>query len=392
MKKQILMFMFGTLTNVPYVINEGKGLARQGYTVRLLGLRYEYTQPKHEEIAPGFFIHRISLFSRWIFGENDRFQFVRYLEVALRSFLWGLFRPVSLFVGHDLVTLPYVYPLARIRGCRIVYRAHELWSEQSPDFPMANFWLKLDKFFSRRVDGIISPEMNRAKVYLNEYGARELPVVVFNCPQLIERPGQSSLRQLLSEKGVKNGFIVYYQGAIGRTRLVDKLLEAMRYTPNEISLVMVGWASDEFNNWLHAFIAENNLQNRVINLGFVKHGPYLFELCSGADVGIVFAKDDCRNHRFMGTAANKLFEYMMLGVPILASNTTGYYDIVEGEHVGKCVDSESPESIAKGIMELYQNVSLRREIQQQCLRLSKEQYNWDLVFPKLLKRYQELMR
>jgi glycosyltransferase involved in cell wall biosynthesis len=333
----------------------------------------------------------MNLLTRLLFGEDDRFQLFRYIEVALRSFLWGLFRPASLFVGHDLVTLPYVYPLARIRRRRIVYRAHELWSEAAPNFPMAKFWLSLDKYFSARVDGIVSPEINRAKIYMDEYGAPKLPTVVFNCPRLIKRPRQSPLRRLLAERGVDKPFVVYYQGAIGSTRLVDKLVEAMQYTSNDISLAMVGWGNGDFIDWMNRFIEEHQLKNRIVNLGFVEHGPYLFELCSGADVGVVFAKDDCRNHRFMGTAANKLFEYMMLGVPILASSTPSYYTIVEGELVGKCVDSEDPQSIAAGIMELYQNELLRKELQQSCLRLSKEKYNWDLVFPKLLGLYQELM-
>ena len=280
------MFMFSTLENIPPVINEGTSLAKCGYTFRFLGVRYHKTQPRFEEVAPGFYVHRMTLITRALLGEHDVFQMFRYAEFALRSFLWGLFRPAVLFIGYDLITLPFVYPLARLRRKPVVYRAGELWAEQTPGVRWDSFWRQLDKIFSPRVDALVAPEVNRAAVYFNEYGAVKFPTVVFNCPVLMPRSANSPLRGMLSEKGVKGNFIVYYQGGIGAARKTDKLIEAMKYLSEDVSLVLLGRITLSFERWLDDFIIQNNLKERVVYLGFVADGPRRFELCAGADVGI----------------------------------------------------------------------------------------------------------
>ena len=385
------MFVFGSLENVPPIINEGRSLAEVGYIVHILALRYKSSQPKIEEVVEGFYIHRMTLLTRMVFGDNDIFQLLRYIEVAVRSFFAGIFQAADLFVAHDLITLPYVYPLARIRRRKVVYRAHELWSEQAPNYPKAYFWKKLDKFLSPRVDALVTAEENRAIVYSEEYHTPQFPTVVYNCPKFITRPHSSPLKEILVARNLKNGFIVYYQGGIASTRSIDKLVESMLYTSDDISLVLVGNTSESFIKWVSPFVKENKLEQRITLLGYIKYGDFLMQLCSGADIGVVFAKADCRNNIFSGTASNKLFEYMMLGLPILASDLKSYSEIVGNENIGICVISEDPKDIARGIMKLYDNKSKLKEMRENALRLSKEKYNWDVEFPKLHKLYEKLL-
>ncbi len=392
MKKQILMFMFSTLDDIPPVINEGTSLTKSGYTFRFLGLRYHPHQPGFEEAVPGFYIHRMKLITRTILGENDLFQSFRYAEFALRSFLWGLFRRADLFIGYDLVTLPYVYPLALLKRKPVVYRAGELWGEQTPGIRWDNFWKRLDRFFCPRVDALVAPEVNRASIYFKEYGAVTFPTVVFNCPVFIPRPAGSHLRQILKEKGIRGNFIVYYQGGVGSARKIDKLIEAMSYMPDDVALVLVGRITTSFEQWMNDTIAQRNFSNRVLYMGFLTDGSQRFELCAGADVGVTFVREDCRNYQFHATASNKLFEYMMMGLPILATDLPSYRDIVESEKIGVCVDSSSPRAIADGILQLYNNPEKVKQMRMNGLRLTADRYNWDKEFPKLLQLYENLMR
>ena len=392
MRKHIVMAIVGSAEHVPPVLNEGSSFAQAGYDVTLLAIRTKKTQSREESPVGGFNIKRMTLLTRSIFGEGDRWSLLRYCEIAVRSFFLALFQRADLFIAHDLVTLPYLYPLARLRGKPIVYRAHEIWSEQSVSFPHAPLWHKFDRFFSQRVDLIVSPEQNRARIYQEEYKAPKFPTVVFNCPKFIEKPDHSPLRQILSDAGITCRHIVYYQGGCGPTRSTDILVQSMQFLSEDVALVLIGTAGTAFIEWLRSFTKFYNMERRILYLDPIPYGARLFELCSGADVGAAFAKGDCRNNLFSATATNKLFEYMMMGLPVVAPNFKSYQEIVEKEEIGICVDSENPSSIADGVTKLLHDPNRLFHIKANCLRFAKEKYNWDLIFPKLLKRYQELMR
>jgi glycosyltransferase involved in cell wall biosynthesis len=106
---------------------------------------------------------------------------------------------------------------------------------------------------------------------------------------------------------------------------------------------------------------------------------------------VAFAKGDCRNNLFSATATNKIFEYMMMGLPVIAPDYKSYQDLVEKENIGICVDAESPQLIADGITKMISDSTRMKLMKENSLRLSRERYNWDNVFPALLTEYQRLM-
>ncbi len=390
-EEHVVMCMFSGLESVPPVVNEGMSLADRGYDVRLLGIRYTRAQSAGEDLAPRLRLTRMTILSRRILGDGDAFEGIRYAEVAFRSFFWSLFRKVDLYVAHDLVVLPFLYVAARLRGKPIVYRAHELWPEQSNNYPRARLWSRLDRFFSRRVDLIVTPEVNRARVYLEEYAAPRMPTVIFNCSRLRERPQRSTLKPRMVERGIGARFIVYYQGGISSLRATDKLVESMRYTSDDVALALAGPMHEQFAAWFPDFVAQHQLQDRILHLGDIPHGEQLFELCSGANVGVAFAKGDCRNNLFSATATNKLFEYMMMGIPLLTLDYPSYRDLIEKEEIGICVDSENPESIAAGIMKMYGDPAHAVEMGIRARKLAEEKFNWEKEFPRLLQEYENLL-
>jgi glycosyltransferase involved in cell wall biosynthesis len=390
-RKRIAMCMFGALDRVPPVINEGRSLAEAGCTVELLGLRYHPGQPAREEVAPGFRLRRIDLVSRRLVGDDDRFELLRYAEMALRSFFWCFARNADLYVAHDLIALPYVYPAARLRKRPVVYRAHEIWSEQKEAFPRAAFWRALDGWFSLKVDLIVAPEIHRARIYRDEYGAPELPLVVYNCSKLIPRQERTALRALLKERGLEPRCIAYYHGGISAERRIDAAVEALALLPGDIVLVLVGAMEEPFRAWLASRSAGTELARRVVLLGPVEHGPALYGLCAGADVGLAFINGSCRNNRFNATATNKLFEYMMCGLPMITSDYEGYAEFVEGQGIGVCVDAASPAAIAGAIGRIAGDAASARAMGERARALAGERYHWDAVAPALVERYQRLM-
>ncbi len=388
---RIAACMFGGLDRVPPVLNEGMSLAGHGCRVDVLGLRYDMGQLVRETVAPGFRLRRLGLVSRKLFGDHDHFELIRYAEMAFRSFWWCFFANADLYVAHDLIALPYVYPAARLRGKPVVYRAHELWSEQKKDFPRAKFWRSLDRWFSARVDLIIVPEINRAHIYQDEYGAKCLPTVIFNCSKTVPRPLHSPLPQLLRDRGLDARFIAYFHGGISAERSLDAAVEAVAMLPADAVLVLVGSMERPFADWLAASPGAQLLGKRLVHLGAVPHGTPLFELCAGAHAGLAFTTGACRNNEYNVTATNKLFEYMMCAVPLVTSGFKGFREFVEGQEIGLCVDHASPAGIAAALRRMYDDPVAARSMGERGRVLAEERYNWDKVAPALVAAYGTLL-
>ena len=118
--------------------------------------------------------------------------------------------------------------------------------------------------------------------------------------------------------------------------------------------------------------------------------PYheLLPYTASADIGILLYRNDCRNNYYC--APNKLFEYMMMGLPMIAANYPGLLPLVEGEGVGLCVDPESPQAIAAAVNRLAADPDRRERMRRNGLRLAEERYNWDIESVPLLQLYGSL--
>jgi glycosyltransferase involved in cell wall biosynthesis len=118
--------------------------------------------------------------------------------------------------------------------------------------------------------------------------------------------------------------------------------------------------------------------------------PYkdLVPYTASADIGILLYRNDCRNNYYC--APNKLFEYMMMGLPMIAANYPGMLPLVEGEGVGLCVDPESPKAIAASVNLLAADPDRRERMRGNGLRLSKDRFNWEIESAPLLQLYGSL--
>jgi len=118
--------------------------------------------------------------------------------------------------------------------------------------------------------------------------------------------------------------------------------------------------------------------------------PYneLVPFTASADIGILLYRNDCRNNYYC--APNKLFEYLMMGLPIIAANYPGMLPIVEGEGVGLCVDPESPGEIAAAVNRLAADPDRRKQMRENGLEVSKSRYNWEIESAPLLQLYESI--
>jgi glycosyltransferase involved in cell wall biosynthesis len=388
MTLRICHILFNTVGKLPPVFNELTSLSSHGCEAVILEVVNENETDAGALRLPGVTIRSMSPRLRRVSSTQGRgLKLVRFIEYFARAFVFAMKQDCDLFVAHDLPAVLPCFLAARLKRRPLVYNAHELWSETNGmSAPFPALWRLLERFYCPRVDAIISPEANRARIYLEEYGARALPVVVANCPPFRPLPRGDELRTFLAAQQRSADVLVLYQGIFDASRRLDRLVEAMRYLPDEVALVIMGRGSEEQRSAIDAVIRECGLEARVAFHPFV---PYerLAAVTASADIGVLLYANDCRNNYYC--APNKLYEYLHAGLPVVTSNFPGLIDVVETLELGACVNPDSPEDIARGIAFLLDG-ERRKEITNRAIAISAEKFHWDREFEKILTLYRSL--
>lgn len=125
---------------------------------------------------------------------------------------------------------------------------------------------------------------------------------------------------------------------------------------------------------------------------FVDYHPWvdrrkLAELLAEADAGVVTFLP-VPNHT--SSQPNKLFEYMSLGLPLIASNFDLWKELIEVKGSGVLVDPNKPEQIAEAMAWMMDHPVDARTMGAKGRQAVETEFNWDAEFVKLLDMYKGL--
>jgi glycosyltransferase involved in cell wall biosynthesis len=378
------------------MFNHGVSLSADGFQVELICLAPN-SAPAAAEVpaVSGIRSTCLRIRSRWVFHRLFSpaarralvgVQYVAsYVEFVTKGIVAALRARADVYEANDLPPLLPAVVGAKLRGKPVVYRAHELWSEARPNMPFAGFWRLMERVLVPRCDYVVTPEDNRSRIYHDELGAQRQPMTIRNCPPYRPPIESRRLHDELRSRGRECSTIVLYQGLIDSMRCIEEIAEATRLFDEGIVLVIMGTG---YGRWANPAAALAGY-DRIIVLPPV---PYreLIPYTASADLGILLYRNDCRNNYYC--APNKVFEYMMMGLPVIAPDYPGMQPLVEGEDVGVCVAPDSPRAIAAAVNRLNADPEGRARMRANGLRLSKARYNWAQESAPLLKLYRSLAR
>ncbi|GHH97438.1 glycosyltransferase [Neobacillus kokaensis] len=413
MSKKVCMFVWNHFTNDARVLRECTALSEAGYEVDLICIHdpKDVNLPKFEQRNSLFKVYRIrrypilletiqklyrlSIRNKWlgvlglllwgllIYLSPIIFSILTVLAVLmlktklnvvwvrgtliLRMILKGFQRKYDIYHSNDLNTLPqgYICSKWRLKKKKLIYDSHEVQTSrtgyQSPIYG------KLEGFLIKKIDQMIVENHTRAKYNEDLYGF--YPHVVHNYPfkQTVNNEEKVDLHGML---GIPNNEkILLYQGGIQTGRGLDKLIKAVPLFDEGI-LVLIG--DGKIKKQLQALVKEMKLEDKVKFLPKVPLSE-LPKYTRNAYLGFQVLNNVCFNH--YSASSNKLFEYMMSGVPVVACSFPEIKGVVEGDGTGVCVDSHDSESIAKGVNWLLKNHIKHDEMKTNSLNASHK-YNW----------------
>jgi glycosyltransferase involved in cell wall biosynthesis len=124
---------------------------------------------------------------------------------------------------------------------------------------------------------------------------------------------------------------------------------------------------------------------------FVAWVPYEEKerLSSQASMGVITYLPHSNNTSCL---PNKLFDYMLVGLPVIASSFPLYQDVVEPSHCGLLVDPTRPQEIARAMEYLIEHPQEARQMGENGRRAVLEKYNWEKESQRLLQIYDAVLQ
>lgn len=404
MKKRVTMFVWNDFTTDARVLRSCLALQEEGYQVLLVSLLGK--QERIEKHVSGFEIISVSaefkfyhvgiflmlLILNWfiqpviaislmlvifiIFKTKLRFL-IRKLILILKMTYIGLQKKTDVYHANDLNTLPQAIFCAKLKRKKLIFDSHEVNTSRS------GYNSKIFKVIEKRLiyfpDCVIHENKTRAMHFKRIYGF--YPEVIYNYP-VFQDVKASPLHHQLGLKETEP--ILLYQGGIQVGRGLDKLLEAVKEIRRGI-VVFIG------DGKLKSFLIQESerlgIQERV---KFLPKVPLeeLPKYTINAYLGFQLLNNTCFNH--YSAASNKLFEYIMAGVPVIACSFPEIKKVILEEDVGILVESHNPKSIARGVNFLLDNPEYREYLSENALQ-ARFHYTWELEKKKLLLIYIKLL-
>lgn len=285
--------------------------------------------------------------------------------------------------AHDLDALwPAVRAARRLRR-PLVYDSHEFWIEQSSlvNRPlMRSFWSLLERHLIKRVDRVITVSQSIAESLTTRYGLGGV-VILRNFPLFREKVQSDLIRETLDLPA--NRPIVLYQGGFLTENGLREQIEAAAGF-GDAALVLIGDGPSE--KALKEQVRAGGLQDRVF---FIARVPFhqLHDYSCSADLGLCLIKGAGKS--FYYSLPNKLFEYMMAGLPVVASNFPEMQRVVSKTDTGVTIDPTDIDAIRQQVTELLSDDKRRAACSQACLDAAQH-YNWEREAGQLTDLYSTL--
>jgi len=376
MTKNVLSLVLNNFTNDSRVLKECMTLQKAGYTVSVVAM-HEGELEEFESIE-NIPVRRIKLRTKQWFT-NNKGKALKYMEFFFRVTLSQ--RKLGLDVIHcnDLNALPISVVLKAFssKSLKIVYDCHEYQTEVKS---MKGFKQTLARWLERRLikytDVTLTVSNAIAEEYVRLYGV-EKPRLVLNTPPYKQVEKTHVYRQKFNIDSEASIFL--YQGGISAGRGIEVTLEAFKALPDNLVIVFMGYGE------LTPLVEEAATQHQNIFYHPAVSPSVLLEHTAAADYGICFIDNICLNYYYC--LPNKMFEFMMAGLPVIVSDLPEMKRIVEQYKVGLVADNSDPQALRDAVTSIHK---LDKQATLANLEKIKKEFNWEQQEKVLLQAYMDI--
>ena len=403
--KKIAMIVWNEFLNDARVLKEAQTLQSAGYQVRVFALHTPGVTRQQERLEGGIEVFRVARSPLWRLRKRKiasapapstsrsqgpigklgfKHQLLRLVARAWThtTLLAHMVRfRANVVHSHDVNTLPTAWLASRMSRARLVYDAHEISTSREGYDSFRKLVGMVEKRLMPRADGTITTTDARAKYFARAYQVTR-PTVLQNRPRLTRCGRTNRIRE---ELGLTEQWpIIVYQGGLQQGRGLEKLIRTAGNVPDAYFVLIGG---GRLAHSLSQIIEELELQDRVRIIPTVPLAE-LPSYTASADIGVQPIENTCLNH--YTTDSNKLFEYLIAGLPVVATDFPEIRRIVRKNDVGVLVPANDPTSLAHALNVLVSDGCLR-EAYAENARSTSATLNWEEQEARLTDLYKKVL-
>lgn len=370
----ICITKFGDLRYDSRTLREMRTLRDMGYDVVAVGMTGQGRSHTEEQEGMRFTRVRVSVdgWSKW--------KFLQYPWKAMGPVLRTKAQVVH---AHDVYSLMVAGWAAAWSGARLIYEARELFTEVSGlvGRPVERaIWGAVERAWIGRCDRVITVSDGIAAVLSTRYGIPR-PMVIRSLPEYRKVQRTSLLREPLGIPGERK--IALYQGILSAGRGLEGLIRAMEQVEG-LDLVLLG--EGPLSAELKARVQHSSARERIHVLDAVPPDR-LLEYTASADIGVHLIQNTCLNHYYC--LPNKLFQYILAGLPVIISDLPEIAKVVREYDVGILVDPADEGAVVQAMRRMTEEDDLRKRYACHAHRAASA-LNWEQEKVKLREVYEGL--
>ncbi len=370
----------------PRVMLVASTLAEAGYKVSLIDIETHGSRPR-KECVRGVQLQHVVI-PGWLTSRRFEPLFVmKAVQALITSTIWLFRNNADIYHANDVNAMPATFLAAMLRKKPLIFELIDL-QYPVPETGLS-FWRRAGWFIDL-MHRIILPRCSAVIVtsplHGEELQARyHIPAytLVRNTPPYQKVQKSDRLRQYLGLSPQTR--VVLYQGYIQPGRGLDVLVDVASLLDPNIVIVMMGKGMGDTQAYLESLIRQKGVGDLV---KIVPPVPYeeLLEWTASADIGLVMSSQKPA-FNLQRAFPNKVSEYLMAGLPVLAAPMDAVAAVIKQYGVGRTLSRISPAELAEGINSLLTDPDALAQMRANAL-LAAQELCWEKEREKLLKVYE----
>ena len=298
---------------------------------------------------------------------------------------------------HDIRIAGAVFSCNKKFQLKIVLDLHDNIPENMKFYPhlskfpgkyiiSPNKWKNREEEFIKKADRVITVSPGFVNDVLNRTGLKNEAVVLV--PNTVRQSfyKDAVIFEEIAKK-YQNQFVVLY---LGDTNIRRGLLTAIKATEK---------LSKQIDNFKLVIVGKNTtdtiLKEEVKSLSLDSYVDFEGWQDVSLFPSYIVASNVCisplyRNIQHDVAYANKIFQYMSFGKPVLVSNAIAQKEIVERSNTGLVHEEKNEDDFSNKVLELYHNKDKSDELGNNGKEFIENEFSWEVTSQALVKLYNEL--
>jgi glycosyltransferase involved in cell wall biosynthesis len=284
--------------------------------------------------------------------------------------------------GQTLAPLAAIWLKGPLFGRKLVYHNSDYYDPFCYPIHFA-----LERSLCRKSDLYVNNEFHRG--YITKAMYRTMAPVFtapINLPRAWPVPPRSEELRAEVAGGARDAFVLIMHSGYHELRMGPQLLEAMARLPSRFHLVMCH--ADMRRAEVDSTLRRLGIEGRVHRLPAMRMLE-LLRYTVNADAGILLYPNNDLGNFF--TAPGRLTEYLVCGLPVVATDHTGLDSLVGRYQLGVTVDSVHPDKLADKIMELECGIRQGAFAADRLRKVFEQHFAFDWWEPSVVRLFDDLV-